>query len=132
MASRRAQVKGTSLRRVFAAKAIIPPNTMIEDGTVNVERMIERRSRQDLLDMGLWMEQWLQSPAGQLVCHLLDRLELNAVYDSKQPTVNAHLTLGQIQAYHAVRNAIEGVIKDRYEMQRQIAEAAREPATEEA
>ena len=128
MAGRR---KKSVSRKIFDAATIRPPDVTVDDGTLNVWRMIERRARPDILDMGLWVEQWLQSSVGVLICDLVDRLELNAVHDSRQPGANSDRTLGQIQAFHALRNAWEGMVKDRQEMQRQIVQEAREEQTEE-
>ena len=128
MAGRR---KKSVSRKMFDAGAICPPDTTVDDGTLNVRRIIARRKRQDILDIGLWVEQWLQSPVGILICDSVDRLELNAVYDSRQLGSNSDRTLGQLQAFHALRNTWEGFVKDRQDMQLQIAEEARKEKVEE-
>lgn len=106
---------------VLEPPSLQPPRIDLDDGTVNVARIMARRTPKDILDLGLWVEQFLDTPTGELVCRTIHLLKAHAVFDSRQPAMNADRVLGQLQAYEAVLNAIEGYVKDRRETQAQIA-----------
>jgi len=96
----------------------------VEEGTI--AQMMARHAPKDVLDMGLMMEQWLETPTAELVCKTIHHLKAVALHDARQHGAVAERVLGQLQAYEAVLTAFESYVLDRRALQQELLEEAKE------
>ena len=132
MAARSAKMRPRlAVHPVLDPPATRPPHMGEDEWTLHVARMMARHSPKDVLDMGLMVEQWLETPVAELICRTLHHLKAIAVHDSRQPTIPAERLLGQLQAYDTVLNTIESYVLDRRQLQQHLVEESHSVEEEE-